>query len=687
MSILEQSSLPRVSFKQDMAYIGVLVFIVITLMCLNFWYTAVSSRHDKEYIRIAGELRILSQTISQHATSAIDGIPDAFRLLKKSRDDFAAELNVLKYGDVKLGLPASINQIQSNELLNVEGVWHFVKDKTDVLLSQNALLISLSEIEEKSSKIVSEIHLKLAHLMDGMSRDDRIALQSVLAAKQSALIERIVKNMTKIILKKEDPTQAAVALKADMKFFSEQLESMRRGANTEVKNKLLEISVLYATLSDNAKQLLDALVAFSLIQQASYDIYKNSQSLLDKTTILSNAYILDAEHRFIGEPTGYMLGATGLLLLIWLGYRIITDTKEALALAAAQHKVNRAAVLLLLDELENLANGDLTVHTTTGAQMTSAIAESVNSAIDALRRLVFTINDTAVQVSNAAQKVQSTTKYLEQASENQSGEIVGVSIAVNAMATSAQQVAQHAIESSQVAQASVVTAQSGVSIVNNTIVGMEDIRGQIQETAKKIKKLGESTQEIGEIVSLINDITDQTNILALNASIQAAMAGEAGKGFAVVAQEVQRLAERSSKATRQIEMLVNAIQSDTNETIISMEQTTQEVVVGTTLAKDAGIALEKIEKVSLDLRELIQKISIAAKEQVTTASKVSQTMNVIQEITTQTTIGTHETAGSIGALAELAIELRDSVTGFKLPIEREQERMKSLDKEQQLAAL
>ncbi len=685
MSFLEQSSLPRVTFKQDMAYIGVLVFIVITLMCLNFYYTVVSGRHDKEYIRIAGELRILSQTIAQNAASSINGIPDAFRVLKKSRDDFKQGLDMLKYGDLPSGLPATINSIQLNELLNVEGVWNYIKDKTDIVLSQDALFTSLNQLKEQSKQIESQIQFKLEHLMDGADKNN-FAVQEEFSNKQAVLIERIVKNMLTIKPEKENAIQAGIGLKPDLQLFSTQLEIMNKSADSDLKTKLSEISKLYAELTDNANQLLEAVSAFSLIQQASYDIYKNSQNLLYKTTILSNAYMLDAERRFIGEPTGYMLGATGLLLLIWLGYRVFADTKEALTATAAQHKVNRAAVLLLLDELENLASGDLTVHTTTGAEITGAIAESVNSAIDALRRLVFTINDTAIQVSNSAQKVQSTTQYLEQASEQQSGEIVGASIAVNAMATSAQQVSAHAVESSQVAQASVITAQSGVAIVNNTILGMGRIRGQIQETAKKIKKLGESTQEIGDIVLLINDITDQTNILALNASIQAGMAGDAGKGFAVVAEEVQRLAERSSKATRKIEMLVNVIQEDTNETIVSMEQTTQEVVGGTTLAKDAGIALEKIETVSLNLRELIQKISIAAKEQVITASKVSQTMNVIQEITTQTTVGTHQTAGSIVALAELAIKLRDSVTGFKLPIEREQEITKPLD-EQKLASL
>jgi twitching motility protein PilJ len=203
--------------------------------------------------------------------------------------------------------------------------------------------------------------------------------------------------------------------------------------------------------------------------------------------------------------------------------------------------------------------------------------------------------------------------------------------------------------------------------VNNTIQGMDNIREQIQDTAKRIKRLGESSQEIGHIVSLIDDIADQTSILALNAAIQASMAGEAGRGFAVVADEVQRLAERSSSATRQIETLVRAIQADTNEAVISMEQTTFEVVLGARLAHDAGIALEEIEGVSQDLAELIQIISSAAQQQTSSAGQISHTMSVIQQITEQTSSGSSATAESIGNLAQMASEMRRSVSGFTLP--------------------
>ncbi|EGG93635.1 putative methyl-accepting chemotaxis sensory transducer [gamma proteobacterium IMCC1989] len=237
------------------------------------------------------------------------------------------------------------------------------------------------------------------------------------------------------------------------------------------------------------------------------------------------------------------------------------------------------------------------------------------------------------------------------------------------MAVTIDQVSANAAESALVASKSVSIAHNGSKMVQNTIHGMDTIREQIQDTSKRIKRLGESTQEIGDIVSLINDIADQTNILALNAAIQASMAGDAGRGFAVVADEVQRLAERSAGATKQIGSLVKTIQTDTNEAVKSMEQTTTEVVSGARLAQDAGVALEEIEGVSANLAELIQNISNAARQQASSAGHISNTMNVIQEITSQTSAGTGATAHAIGDLADMALELREFVAGFKLPDE------------------
>ena len=342
-----------------------------------------------------------------------------------------------------------------------------------------------------------------------------------------------------------------------------------------------------------------------------------------------------------------------------------------------ENERNQMAILRLLDELGDLAEGDLTVNATVSEDFTGAIADSVNFAIDQLRQLVLVINSTADRVSQSSEQTQMSAVELAEASEHQAQEIAGVSTAINEMAVSIDQVSTNATESAGVAQRSVAIAYNGAEVVQRSIEGMNVIRDQIQETSKRIKRLGESSQEIGDIVSLINDIADQTNVLALNAAIQASMAGEAGRGFAVVADEVQRLAERSANATKQIETLVKTIQADTSEAVMSMESTTSEVVRGARLAKDAGEALEEVQSVSNTLANLIQNISDAAQQQAKSAGHISNTMNIIQDITSQTSSGTMATARSVGELSEMAAALQESVTGFKLS--NEDDHLNSID--------
>ncbi len=331
-----------------------------------------------------------------------------------------------------------------------------------------------------------------------------------------------------------------------------------------------------------------------------------------------------------------------------------------------ENERNQMAILRLLDELADLADGDLTVNATVSEDFTGAIADSVNFAIEQLRELVLVINETADRVSNSTEQTQVNAVELVEASENQAQEIASVSKAINEMTISIDQVSNNATESANVAQRSVAIAYNGAEVVQRSIEGMNVIRDQIQETSKRIKRLGESSQEIGDIVSLINDIADQTNVLALNAAIQASMAGEAGRGFAVVADEVQRLAERSANATKQIKTLVKTIQADTSEAVTSMESTTSEVVRGARLAKDAGEALEEVQKVSNNLANLIESISNTARQQAASAGHISNAMTIIQDITSQTSSGTMATARSVGELNEMAASLQQSVTGFKV---------------------
>lgn len=356
-----------------------------------------------------------------------------------------------------------------------------------------------------------------------------------------------------------------------------------------------------------------------------------------------------------------------LILALRLSFSPLVKMSTSLSEMEIQNRHNQDAILQLLDEMGDLADGDLTVTATVTEDITGAIADSVNYTVDALRDLVDNINSTTVQVSSAAQETQATAIHLTDASEHQTQQITDVSNAISDMAQSIEQVSQNASQSSDVARQSVQFAAQGSEAVKNAIAGMDTIREHIQETSKRIKRLGESSQEIGDIVELINDIAEQTNILSLNAAIQATMAGEAGRGFAVVADEVQRLAERSSNATKQIDALVRTIQSDTSEAISSMEKSTSGVVSGAQLSQDAGASLEQIEAVSHQLAELINNISDAAKQQAQAAIGTSDSMNVIQEIAMQTSTGTNESAASIGRLLDLTDDLRKSVSGFTLP--------------------
>jgi twitching motility protein PilJ len=350
----------------------------------------------------------------------------------------------------------------------------------------------------------------------------------------------------------------------------------------------------------------------------------------------------------------------------WL-QRELAVLRQAAELQSRQNERNQQAILRLLDELSSLADGDLTVQATVTEDITGAIADSINYAIEALRELVVTINDSAVKLDGATRQTQALSTHLAKASAAQSKQIGAASESIAAMASSTEEVSGNAERSADVARHSVDIAHKGGDAVRRTIDGMNAIRENIQETSKRIKRLGESSQEIGNIVELINDIAEQTNILALNASIQASMAGEAGRGFAVVADEVQRLAERAATATKQIEALVRTIQADTNEAVVSMERTTTDVVGGALLAENAGAALEEIEQVSNQIASLVQNISASSRQQAGVSQSISRNMQVLREISSQTAESTTATSASIGKLAELAAQLRKSVAGFRLP--------------------
>jgi len=432
-----------------------------------------------------------------------------------------------------------------------------------------------------------------------------------------------------------------------------------------------------ASLARRAEQL-GAAVADGLRTSDSLVAVREAQQKLDKLVQAMEADRLVFGNPSVGSGVGVeyqrlfaLLGAAAFIVLVMLvlWFRA-SGHRERTARMAEQTESDQQAILRLLDELSSLADGDLTVQATVGEDVTGAIADSINFAVEALRELVETINKGAILVEDATKQTEASASALAQASDAQSRQIKDASEAIQQMAASIDEVSGNAERSADVARHSVDIAHKGGDAVRRTIEGMNTIRETIQETSKRIKRLGESSQEIGDIVELINDIADQTNILALNASIQASTAGEAGRGFAVVADEVQRLAERSANATKQIEVLVSTIQSDTNEAVVSMERSTTDVVGGALLAENAGAALEEIEQVSNQIAMLVQNISSSAREQTEAARKVLESAEQLEAISSETDSSAATTTKFISQLSALASQLRESVSGFVLPTDQ-----------------
>jgi twitching motility protein PilJ len=360
-------------------------------------------------------------------------------------------------------------------------------------------------------------------------------------------------------------------------------------------------------------------------------------------------------------------GALVLALLMVVAYQRAGDFRRAANLQAEQNEQNQQAILRLLDELSSLADGDLTVQATVTEDITGAIADSINYAIEALRDLVTTVNDSSILVDAAAKQTEAASQHLVRASETQTKQAGAASESIRQVVAAIEEVSGNAERCSDVARHSVDVAHKGGEAVRRNIEGMNTIRETIQDTSKRIKRLGESSQEIGNIVALIEEIAEQTNILALNASIEASRAGEAGRGFAVVADEVQKLAERSTNATKQIEVLVSTIQSDTNEAVVAMERSTTDVVGGSLLAENAGAALVEIEQVSHQIASLVQNISTSSKGQTEAAADISNNMQVLRDISSKAMESTASTSSAIKKLSQLASQLRRTVSGFVLP--------------------
>jgi twitching motility protein PilJ len=659
---------------------GLVVLLVVAIIVAVADFAALTyfAGQDAKAGTLVTKVQVLSQQLAKQANDAASGNLDAFKSLDQTRNTIDGLITKFKTGDTDNSMRGYSNESAlTTQLSDLEKAWAQLNTDVTKIIGSKEQVLNAANVAADFNAKMPVLNSRMEEVAKALTDRNGSAGQVMISSREMLLADRMQRRVQSILQGGEEAQSAADGLARDALFYGTVLNGLINGnsdlniramENANAKEILNDINTQWASLADPVKKLLDAASGLQDVKSAADQASIDSQTVLLKADPLALAISkLSTGRKFPNLWYGVIAALVAIVLVMWLGVSQIQSQRRRYQITAELNQRNQEAILRLLDEMGSLAEGDLTVRATVTEDITGAIADSVNFAVEALRSLVTTINETAVQVSAAAQETQATAMHLAEAAEHQAQQITSASAAINEIAVSIDEVSKNSAESADVAQKSVQIASKGAAIVRQTIQGMDSIRDQIQETSKRIKRLGESSQEIGSIVELINDIAEQTNILALNAAIQAASAGEAGRGFAVVADEVQRLAERASGATRRIETLVQTIQADTNEAVTSMEQTTAEVVAGARLAEDAGLALGEIEKVSNDLADLIQNISSAAKQQSAAATNISATMNVIQEITTQTSVGASQTAESIGNLAQLAADLRRSVADFKLP--------------------
>ncbi len=670
---------------QVLLAIMVMAFVVLILALLLDNRLA---HNGTQQATIVGDTLMHTQRLAKAAPNAVQGSREAFVELRDSRDTIAANLEALAGGDAARGLSAASSDIQGPLSKLIER-WKGSEAAASVITGNEKALLAFGDVIKRindSSPRLQQLTEEVTALKLQSSAPPR---EIATAAQLVTLTQRLGKSANSLVAGSVANAEVALTLGRDINQFRDLTqallsgsEALRLSASTdnETRVRLQELLRVYGEFQTSIGTAIGSLQAIVQSKEAELAILRDSEPLRAQVAEVGGLFAAEQ-----GLRKGYFVlmalaGLAALLTAVAIVKVLLEDTRKRAAEAEIQkmqaerleqeakrtNEQNQAAILRLMNELQEVADGNLTVQATVSEDITGAIADSVNYTVEELRGLVGRINNTAEQVNTASTAARDIATRLLTASEAQSKEIKDTGDKVLKMASQINDVSKSAGESAKVARASLDAAERGQRAVFNQIAGMNEIREQIQETSKRIKRLGESSQEIGEIVELITDITEQTNVLALNAAIQAASAGDAGRGFSVVAEEVQRLADRSAEAAKQIGALVRTIQTDTQDAVAAMEKSTQGVVEGAKLSDAAGNALGDIGRVSRQLAELIERIASTTNDQASSAGGVAQSIERILAVTEQTSHGTRQAAQSIGQLATLARELKASVARFRV---------------------
>ena len=692
MDRLIEMQLPVIGDKPVNSQVQILLALLVTFLVLFILVLSIDNRaatNGAMQIEIVGDTLMHTQRLAKAAPNAVAGNRVAFTEVKESRDAIDSNLNALMKGDANRDLTASSSDAIVPELEKLAANWRASESAASVILGNERILLAFGDVIKKINDASPRLQQLTEEIMALKLQVGAPAREIATAGQLVTLTQRLGKSANSLVAGNVANAEVALTLGRDINQFRDLTQALLSGSealrisavtDTEARSRLQELLKVYGEFQKSIEGALGSLQAIVQAKEAELGILRDSEMLRQQVGQLSGLYTSAQRTRVLNFLLLMFFGSSLLLAGLAIFKVLLEDTRQRATEANVQrmqaerleqdakktNDVNQAAILRLMNELQEVADGNLTVQATVSEDITGAIADSVNYTVEELRGLVGRINNTAEQVNTASTQARDIATRLLTASEAQSQEIKDTGDKVLKMASQINDVSKNAGESAKVARASLEAAERGQRAVLNQISGMNEIREQIQETAKRIKRLGESSQEIGEIVELITDITEQTNVLALNAAIQAASAGEAGRGFSVVAEEVQRLADRSAEAAKQIGALVRTIQTDTQDAVAAMEKSTQGVVEGAKLSDAAGNALSDIGRVSRQLTDQVEKIASATNDQAQSAGGVAHSIERILTVTEQTSQGTRQAAQSIGQLATLARELKASVARFRV---------------------
>jgi twitching motility protein PilJ len=658
-------------------YLGSLLLIVsLAFVSVTFFLLARHAQQEQKWASWATLTQVTSQQLAKSAGEAASGNLNAFTELRNARDKIKSAMTNLRAASI---YPESSKMPEAVEkpLILLNQTWTNMDRNAGSILDREELILELASARDLIQSSIPGIQKSTDDSIRALTKSGAPSNQLVFASRQLVLSDRVLRRVAEILQGGANAVSAADNLAKDAELFDQVLRALLAGnerlgvsqvRNTQALQALGQAKDFFENIKPPINTILESSSDLFEVRGAADAIFLDSRKVFDQAASLTESIAgLPTSRQWPSLTTG--LGGLGVTLLsVWiLLSSFLSAERKRAKMAAETNQKNQQAIMKLLDEMSSLADGDLTVQATVTSEITGAIADAVNFAIEQLRELVKGIKYTAQEVAGSAMETLTSTSGLAIAAKEQADQVGAATLTVQNMAQSFDVMAKRSSESSEVARKSVEIANTGGQKVRETITGMDTIRERIQRTSKRIKRLGESTQEIGDIVELINGFAEQTNILALNAAIQAASAGGSGKGFAVVADEVQQLAESATNATRRIESLVQTIQADTYEAVVSMESTISEVVTGARLAEDAGASLDQIEQVSADLSALIAEISEQAQAQSANATEISELMRSVQSISIQSSEGSNKTAKSVEKLASLVMQLSNSVTDFKLP--------------------